>query len=90
MLDHYLHSRGYHNVVIGCIEGYPYFDDALQRIQATGLRKVILQPLMIVAGDHAKADMAENYKERLEAEGFEVEVRSRARQLPEIQQLDPR
>lgn len=88
MLDHYLHSSGYKNVVVGCVEGYPYYEQAIQRIKATGLKKVILQPLMIVAGDHAKADIAEDWKEQLEADGYEVEVRLIGLgQLPDIQQL---
>ena len=47
--------------------------------EAGTYKKVVLQPLMVVAGDHANNDMAgdeeDSWKTALEAEGFEVESR---------------
>lgn len=75
MLDHLLYSRGYANVMAGCVEGYPYYEQALERLKATRLKKVVLQPLMVVAGEHAKEDIVQEWKPRLEALGYDVEVR---------------
>lgn len=74
MLDHMLQLNGLPNVIVGCIEGYPYLEQALQRLQATGLKKVRLKPFMIVAGEHAKEDIADDWANRLQEEGYNVEV----------------
>lgn len=47
---------GRDDIYIACVEGYPYIDDVLPLL--TGYDKVHLSPFMIVAGDHAKNDMA--------------------------------
>ncbi len=75
MLDHLLQLSGHEHVIVGCVEGYPYFDQSHQRLRATGLRRVVLRPLMIVAGEHAKEDIAGDWQELLTKEGYEVEVK---------------
>ena len=54
-------ALGYENVFIGTVEGKPA-DTALpevkKAVEAAGYTKVILRPLMVVAGDHANNDMA--------------------------------
>lgn len=45
-------------VVIGCVEGFPGFDDLLTTLKQSGKTKVLLKPFMVVAGDHASNDMA--------------------------------
>jgi len=59
--------------VVGLVEGHPSFDQALKKINN---KKVLLKPLMVVAGDHASNDMAgdkeESWKTQLLAQGFEV------------------
>ena len=75
---HYLfHDMGRPDIVVGTVEGYPEFPEVLRRIQEMGdVKKVILHPMMIVAGDHAKNDLAgdedDSWKSMLEAEGYEV------------------
>ena len=52
---------GYGNVYIGTVEGKPAetaCEAVIERIQAAGYTKVVLRPLMVVAGDHANNDMA--------------------------------
>lgn len=85
MLDHYLQNHGYGQVIVGCVEGYPYYEEALERLRATGLKRVSLQPLMIVAGEHAKEDMLQEWQPRLEALGYQVE--SVVRGLGELQEV---
>lgn len=88
MLDHLLLLSGQKNTIVGCVEGYPYFDQALTRLKETGLKKVVLRPLMIVAGEHAKEDIAGDWQEQFSAMGFEVETKIVGLgELPAIQQL---
>lgn len=58
------------------VEGKPDFDDALERLKKQDKRKVHLVPLLLVAGDHSKNDMAgdspNSLRSRLEREGLEV------------------
>lgn len=75
MLDYMLKSKGHTNCFVGTIEGYPEYDDMLAQLKASGLKKVVLIPFMFVAGEHAKNDIAGDWKEDLEKEGYTVEVR---------------
>jgi cobalamin biosynthesis Co2+ chelatase CbiK len=67
---------GYKNVIVGTVEGIPE-DTSLPAVKAAidakGFKKVILRPMMVVAGDHANNDMAGDWAEAL-AKGGEVEV----------------
>lgn len=52
---------GYKNVFIGTVEGEPEetaCENVIEDVKAAGYKKVILRPLMVVAGDHANNDMA--------------------------------
>ena len=58
------------------VEGTPDFAQAVERLRARGVRKVHLVPLLLVAGDHSKNDMAgdgpDSLRSMLEGEGFAV------------------
>ena len=62
--------------IIGLIEGHPNLDEVLTKLQQTNSKKVLLKPLMIVAGDHAANDMAgteeNSWKTLLQVAGFRV------------------
>ncbi len=45
-------------IFIGTVEGYPSFENVLEGLKHTKTKKVVLKPLMLVAGDHANNDMA--------------------------------
>ena len=52
---------GYDNVFIGTVEGEPEetaCDAVVEAVSEAGYKKVVLRPLMVVAGDHANNDMA--------------------------------
>lgn len=52
---------GYDNVFIGTVEGEPEetsCESVIEAVAQAGYTKVILRPLMVVAGDHANNDMA--------------------------------
>lgn len=56
-----MEELGYDNVFIGTVEGDPEetaCDAVIDAVAETGLTKVVLRPLMVVAGDHANNDMA--------------------------------
>lgn len=74
MLDYILKSKGHANCFVGTIEGYPGYEEVLSRLKASGLSKVMLVPFMFVAGEHAKNDIAGEWKERLQEAGFVVDV----------------
>jgi len=74
MMDYMLKAKGFGNYVVGTIEGYPSFDDALNQIKKGRYKKVRLMPFMFVAGEHAKNDIAGDWKDELEKQGYEVTV----------------
>lgn len=56
-----METLGYHNVFIGTVEGEPEetsCEAVIDAVAQAGYTKVILRPLMVVAGDHANNDMA--------------------------------
>ena len=56
-----MEELGYENMFIGTVEGEPEetaCEQLIQNISEAGYKKVVLRPLMVVAGDHAKNDMA--------------------------------
>jgi sirohydrochlorin cobaltochelatase len=72
-----LAADGYENYYIGTVEAEPSLDDVIEAIDGKGYKKVILEPLMVVAGDHANNDMAgdddDSWKSVLESRGYQVE-----------------
>ena len=74
MMDYMLKAKGFDNYIVGTIEGYPSFDDALIQIKKGGYKKVQLMPFMFVAGEHAKNDISGDWKDELEKQGYEVTV----------------
>ena len=70
-------AAGYENYFIGTVEAEPSVDDVLALVQAGSYERVVLRPMMIVAGDHANNDMAgdeeDSWKSVFEAAGYDVE-----------------
>ncbi len=71
-----MQELGYKNVFIGTVEGLPEetaLDAVIEAVKGAGYKKVILRPLMVVAGDHANNDMAgddeESWKSGFEKDG---------------------
>ncbi len=57
-----MNELGYTNVFIGTVEGEPEetaCENIIEAVAAAGYKKVVLRPLMVVAGDHANNDMAD-------------------------------
>lgn len=79
-------------IFVGTVEAYPDINDILDEIKQKGLRHIILAPLMLVAGDHAKNDLAgddeSSWKSILESSGFSVStVLKGLGEIPAIQEL---
>ncbi|WP_099192754.1 sirohydrochlorin cobaltochelatase [Tepidibacter mesophilus] len=76
-LDYMLEDMGV-NAYVGTVEGYPEIDSVIKKLKKNNIEKVILMPLMLVAGDHANNDMAgdeeDSWKSILKKEGFVVET----------------
>ena len=56
-----METLGYTNVFIGTVEGEPEdtsCEAVIEKVKEAGFTKVVLRPLMVVAGDHANNDMA--------------------------------
>ena len=69
-------KAGHKNIFIGTVESTPSVEDVLAMVQAGNYKKVVLRPMMIVAGDHANNDMAgdepDSWKSIFEAARYEV------------------
>lgn len=61
---------------VGQVEGYPDLDDFINEILATDVKRVVLKPFMLTAGDHAHNDIAgekdDSWSNRLKQQGFYV------------------
>ena len=92
-----MNELGYKNAFIGTVEGEPEetsCDAVIEAVKEAGYKKVVLRPLMVVAGDHANNDMAgaeeDSWKSMFEASGAFENVDTQITglgSLPEVQQL---
>lgn len=72
-----LKAAGYNDYFVGTVEASPSIDDVMKAVNADGkYKKVVLQPLMVVAGDHANNDMAgdeeDSWATKFKGDGKEV------------------
>ena len=87
-----LADAGYKNYYVGTVEAEPSLEDVLAKVKEGSYKKVVLEPLMIVAGDHANNDMAgdeeDSWKTAFEGAGYEVTCLVRGLgEMEAIQQL---
>ncbi len=87
-----LEDMGASNYYIGTVEAEPSLDDVVEMVKGGEYTRVVLEPMMVVAGDHANNDMAgdddDSWKSVFEAEGYEVVPILRGLgELPAIQEL---
>lgn len=76
--ENMLRDLGYENTYVGTVEGFPGLDYVIRRLKLREIKKVYLMPLMVVAGDHARNDLAgedeDSWDSILKAEGFTTEI----------------
>lgn len=89
----HLTEQGYENYYIATVEASPTLEDVMAVWKEKGnYKRVVLEPLMVVAGDHANNDMAgdedDSWKSILTKEGYEVEcILEGLGQVEEIQDI---
>lgn len=75
-MQQHLTGSGHDNFFVGTVEAEPTAEDLVKLVKAAGYEKVVLRPMMIVAGDHANNDMAgdgeDSWKSVFTAAGFQV------------------
>ncbi len=92
-----MEALGYNNVFIGTVEGEPEdtsCEAVIEKVAGRKFPKVILRPLMVVAGDHANNDMAGEDEDSwlsmfMDSENFEtvdVQIAGLGR-IPEVQEI---
>lgn len=91
-MQQHLTGSGHDNFFVGTVEAEPTAEDLVKLVKAGGYEKVVLRPMMIVAGDHANNDMAgdgeDSWKSVFTAAGFQVECEINGLgELEAIQQL---
>ena len=91
-MQNMMNDLGYKNVFIGTVEGEPEetaCEAVIEAVHAAGYDKVILRPLMVVAGDHANNDMAdpddsESWLSMFTASGHFTEIKTQIAGLGRI------
>lgn len=77
-LDYTMKDMGYFNFFLGTVEAYPSMETLLKMLRKFQPKKIHLVPFMIVAGDHARNDMAgddpDSWYSQFRKAGFEVEI----------------
>lgn len=86
-------DKGAANIFVGTVEAEPSLEDVIAKVGEGDYKKVVLRPMMVVAGDHANNDMAaeddpESWYSQFTAQGYEVTaVLEGLGQLPAIQEI---
>ena len=90
-----INDLGFENVFIGTVEGEPEDTSCqavIEKVKEAGYTKVILRPLMIVAGDHANNDMAgdddDSWKSMFNASGAFESVETQIEGLGRIADVE--
>ena len=88
-----LSEKGKSDFYIGTVEAEPSLDDVIEAVKKGKYRRVVLRPLMLVAGNHAVNDMAsaddpDSWYSRFTAEGYETEcIIEGLGQIPEVRDI---
>lgn len=90
-IGYIFHRMGREDVFLGTVEGWPRGEDVLEQVREAGFRRVLLAPMMLVAGDHARNDMAGeegSWKALFEGAGLSVRCALRGMgEIPAIRQI---
>lgn len=71
-------AKGKNNYFVGTVEAEPSLEEVIAKVKEHSFRKVVIRPMMLVAGNHAINDMAaaedpESWYSRFTAAGYETE-----------------
>lgn len=84
-IDYLLKDEGHATWHVGTIEGYPTLDAVKRQLKKAKSKRVVLIPLLYIAGNHQKEDINGIWKEQLQKEGYTVCVLNRG--LGEMQEI---
>ena len=76
-LEYVFHDHGACNIFVGTVESYPGLSSVLRQVDRLKPQKVTIAPLMVVAGEHARNDMAgerHSWKAAFEERGYPVQA----------------
>lgn len=78
ILQDIIKSEGYKNIFIGTVEGEKTIEDIVGKLIENKIQEAALRPFMLVAGDHARNDMAsddeDSWKSILEKNDIKVNI----------------
>ena len=86
-------GKGKSNYYVGTVEAEPSLDDVISEVREGNYKRIVLRPLMLVAGNHAVNDMAsqddsESWFSRFRDAGYEVEcIIEGLGQLPAVRDI---
>ena len=91
-LDYMFKEQGYPWIFVGTVEAYPSLSCVQKQLKRFAPEEIILAPFMIVAGDHAKNDMAganeDSWASQLKKQGYRIQtVLKGLGEYPQIRQL---
>ena len=87
-IDYMFTAEGHPQFHVATVEGYPTLQTTVERLKAAKAKSVRLVPFMFVAGDHARNDIAGDWRSELEGMGYRVStVIEGLGQIPEIREL---
>ncbi len=90
-MNEHIHEQGMSNIFVATVEAKPGLNEAIEYMRAKGVKRITIAPLLLVAGDHAKNDMAGENGSWLRAfqdAGFDAEaVVKGLGEYPEIRAL---
>lgn len=72
MIEYVFDEYGYENVYVVSTKEYPLIDTLVKKLKKDRIERITMAPFMFVSGEHAKNDMAVDFKEELEENGFKI------------------
>ncbi len=87
-IDYLLKDEGKPLWHVGTIEGYPTLEAVQRQLDKSTCKRIILVPLLYMAGNHQKEDIDGVWKRTLQERGYEVDVMQKGLgEMPEIQEM---
>lgn len=77
-MDYHAKATGLKHVFVGTVEAFPDLEALMDAVRAADYRRVVLTPLMLVAGDHANNDMASDEPDSWKTQFTEAGLPARA------------
>lgn len=87
-LDYLLKDEGKQEWHVGTIEGYPTIENVERQLRKSKTKRVVLVPLLYIAGNHQKEDINGVWKEKLQKQGYKVSILGKGLgEMPEVQEM---